>query len=122
MFPAPQFLTLLILTSPAILVFDGPIIHGLIIAAAALSVAIIALRIRPGEADFLSSVVRPLAVVAVVPALWMLIQVLPLKTIGLANPIWDSAASALGRPLAGSISIDPGATLVSLARYLSAAA
>ena len=122
MFPAPLFLVLLIVTTPAFIIFDGPIIHGLVTAAAAVSVAIVALRIRPGEAGFLATVIRPVAIVAVVPAVWMLIQLLPLKTIGLANPIWESAAAALGRPLAGSISIDPGDTLVSLARYLSVAA
>jgi hypothetical protein len=85
-------------------------------------VVIVGLRIRPGEAGYLSSVIRPIAIVAAVPTLWMLIQVLPLGTIGLAHPIWESAAAALGRPVAGSISIDPGATLISLARYLSVAA
>src|SRR5450631_1976015 len=122
MFPAPLFLVLLIVTTPVILIFDGPIIHGLVTATAAVSLAIVALRIRPGEAGFLSTVIRPMAIIAAIPALWMLVQVLPLKTVGLANPIWESAAAALGRPLAGSISIDPGATLISLARYLSAAA
>ena len=111
MFPAQLIAALLIVTTPAILIFDGPIIHGLVIAATAISVALVAVRIRPGEADFLSSVIRPMAVVAAIPALWMVIQVLPLKTIGLANPVWESAALALGRPLAGSISIDPGMTL-----------
>src|SRR6185312_5537794 len=48
-------------------------------------------------------------------------QILPLNTVGLADPIWDSASKALGRPLDGSISIDPGATLVSLAMYLRVA-
>lgn len=122
MFPVPLFLGLLIVTTPVSLLFDGPIIHGLVTAAAAVSVAIVGLRIRPGEAGFLSTVIRPMAIVAAVPALWMLFQVLPLKTVGLANPIWESAAAALGRPLAGSISIDPGATLISLARYLTTAA
>jgi hypothetical protein len=116
------FLVLLVVTTPVILLIDGPIIHGLVTAAAAVSVAIVALRIRPGEAGFLSSVIRSMAIVAAVPALWMLFQVLPLKIVGLDNPIWESAAAALGRPLAGSISIDPGATLISLTRYLSAVA
>jgi hypothetical protein len=120
MFPAQLIAALLIVTTPAILVIDGPIIQGLVIAATAISVALVAVRTRPGEADFLSSVIRPIAVVAVIPALWMVIQVLPLKIFGLANPVWESAASALGRPLAGSISIDPGVTLLSLAEYLSA--
>ena len=120
MFPAQLIAALLIVTTPAILVIDGPIIHGLVGAATAISVALVAVRIRPGEAAFLSSVIRPMAVVAAIPALWMVIQVLPLKTFGLANPVWESAASALGRPLVGSISIDPGMTLLSLAIYLSA--
>jgi hypothetical protein len=122
MFPAPLFLVLLIVTTPVIFIFDGPIIHGLVIAAAAVSAAIVALRIRPAEAGFLSTVTRLMAIIAAIPALWILFQVLPLKTVGLAHPIWESAAAALGRPLAGSISIDPGATLISLARYLSAVA
>ena len=52
----------------------------------------------------------------------MLIQILPLKATGLANPIWESAAATLGRSTGGSISIDPGATLIALARYLSVVA
>jgi len=122
MFPAPLFLVLLIITTPVTLIFDGPIVNGLVIVAAAVSVAIVGIRLRPGEAEFFSSIIRPIAIAATVPVLWMLIQVLPLKPIGLANPIWESGAAALGRPLAGSISIDPGLTLVSLARYLSTAA
>src|SRR5262249_5352294 len=39
-----------------------------------------------------------------------------------AHSIWKSTASALGVPLAGSISIDPGTTLVACAQYLSATA
>jgi hypothetical protein len=122
MFPAPLFLVLLIVTTPAFIIFDGPIVHGLVTAAAAVSVAIVAFRIRVGEASSLTTVIRPVAIVAVVPAVWMLIQLLPLKIIGLANPIWESTAAALGSPLSGSISIDPGDTLISLTRYLSVAA
>lgn len=47
---------------------------------------------------------------------------IPLQSVALAHPIWKSAAAALGRPLAESISIDPGATLISFVRYLSATA
>jgi hypothetical protein len=122
MFPAPLFLIVLIVTTPALIIFDGPIVHGLITAVAAVSVAIVALRIRPGEAGHLSTTINLVAIIAVVPAAWMLIQLLPLKIIGLANPIWESTAAALGKPLSGSISIDPGDTLISLARYLSVAA
>jgi hypothetical protein len=121
MFPAPLFLVLLILSSPLCLIFDGPLTYGLIVAGAAVLVAIVGLRIRPGEAEFLSSLIRPVALVAVLPALAILIQLMPLRSIGLANPIWQSAATALSRPVFGSITVDPGATLICLARYLSLA-
>lgn len=46
----------------------------------------------------------------------------PSESAGLVHPIWKSAATALEKPLTGTISVDPGATLVSLIRYLSAIA
>ena len=119
MFAAPQLLNLLIVTTPIALIFDGPITHGLVMAVAAASLLIVAFQIRPGEAAFLSTVIRPIAIIAMVPALYMLVQVFPLKIGGFANPVWRSAAEALGQSLAGSITVDPGATLVSLARYNS---
>ena len=61
-----------------------------------------------------------MAAVAAVPALWVLIQVLPLGAI--AHPIWTSLETALGRPVTGSISIDPGASVIALGQYLSLAA
>lgn len=122
-----MFFTLLILVSlifatPITIIFDWPITQGLVAAVAAMLVAVVAVRIRPGEAGFLSTVIRPVAAVAAVPAIWMLIQVMPLEGVGLVHPIWKSAAAALGQPLGGRISIDLGATLISLVRYLSAVA
>ena len=113
------FLALLIGATPAIIIFDGPIVHGLVAATAAAALAIVALSIRPGEAGHLRTLIRPLAVIATVPALLMLMQIAPLNIVGLAHPIWQSAAAALGQSIAGSISIDIGATLISLGRYLS---
>ena len=119
MFITLPILVLVIFATPLTIIFDGPIIQGLVAAVAALPVAIVALRIRPGEAVFLSTVIQPVAAVAAVPAIWMLIQVIPLQSVGLAHPIWKSAAAALGKPLAGTISVDTGMTLISLVRYLS---
>jgi hypothetical protein len=115
-------LVLLIGATPAILLLDGPPAHGLAAAGAAAGVAAVARGIRPGEAGYLLTLVRPLAIVVAIPAAWMAIQMMPLRAAGLANPIWESAGAALGRPIGGSISIDPGATLVALCRYLGAAA
>ena len=122
MSPAPLFLAVLIFVAPATIMFDGPIAQGLLAAVAAASCAIIGGRIRPGEAVFLSAVIRPIAILAAVPAIWMLVQAMPLQGSALAHPIWKSAAVALGLPLAGSISIDPGATLIAFVRYTSAIA
>lgn len=122
MSPAPVLLYLLIITTPVSLIFDGPISYGLITAVAAISVAVVALRIRRGETEFLLSVIKPVSLVAAIPALWMVMQVLPLGFLGIAHPIWQSAATTLELPIAGSISIDPGATIIALTRYLSMAA
>ena len=112
----------LILATPFTIIFDGPIILGLLAVAASASLVIVGLRIRPGEAAFLSSVIRPMAFVAALPAIWMLIQAMPLPVSGPVHPIWKSAAPALGLSVAGSISIDPGATLISFVRYVLATA
>ena len=66
-------LVLLILATPITIIFDGPITQGLVAAVAAVSIATVALRIRPGEAGFLMTVIRPAALAAAVPAIWMLI-------------------------------------------------
>ena len=115
-------LVLLIFAIPITIIFEGIIAQALVAVVAAMLLVIVAVRIRPGEAGFLSTVVRPVAVVAIIPAIWMLIQIVPLQSSWIVHPIWKSAAAALGQPFAGSISIDPGATLISLVRYCSAMA
>jgi hypothetical protein len=114
---ATFLLALLLFLSPASLVFSGPFTDGLIIGVVAVQVAMVAWRLSPGEAGFLAGVMWPFVLVAVIPALWMILQTLPLGGVGLADSIWRSAAEALGRPIAGSISVDPGATLLALAHY-----
>jgi hypothetical protein len=47
----------------------------------------------------------------------VLVQVLPLRV--LAHPIWDNAETALGHPVAGTISVDPGTSVIALGLYLS---
>jgi hypothetical protein len=110
-------LVTLICASPVILLWDGLIVRGLVAGILAVALAITAQTLQPGETGFLISIVRPLAAVAVVPALWILVQVLPIGF--LAHPIWNSAETALGHPLAGTISVDPGASVIALGQYLS---
>ena len=113
-------LVILICASPAILLRDGLITQGLVAGIVAVALVITGRTMRPSETKFLVSIVRPLAPFAAVPALWVLVQVLPLRV--LAHPIWKSAEAALGHPVAGGISVDPGASVIALGEYLSAIA
>jgi len=112
-------LVLLICATPTLLIIDSPIDDGVIEALLAMAVASAARTIRPGQADHLLALGRPVAVVAAIPAVWTLVQLLPLEMVGISNPIWDSASVGIGRPIRGGISIDPGFTLWSLCRYFT---
>ena len=113
-------LVVLICESPAILLWDGLITQTLVTGAVAAAMMISFRALRPGETKFFVSIIRPLAVTAAVPALWMVMQVIPIRA--LAHPMWKSAETALGHPLAGTISVDIGATVLALGQYLSMAA
>jgi hypothetical protein len=114
---ARLILVTLICASPVILLWDGPIMQGLVAGVVAVALAITAQTLQPGETEFLVFIIRPLAAVAAVPTLWILVQVLPLRLF--AHPIWKSAGTALGHPIAGTISVDPGASVIALGQYLS---
>ena len=64
---------------------------------------------------------RPAAILGLVPAIWMIVQAVPVPVEGWINSISRSAAAALDVPPAGSTSIDPGMTLIALCHYLTAA-
>jgi hypothetical protein len=114
---ARLILVVLLCASPAILLFDGPIALGMMSGVAAAGLVFIAGAMRPGETEFFLSFARRAALLLAIPALWMAIQLLPIPPI--AHPVWASAATALGRPLAGSITIDFGVTVIALGKYLA---
>ena len=114
---ARLLLIALICAAPAVLFFDGPIMHGVLAGVAAVGMAFISRTMRPGETQFFLSFARPAAGLAAIPAIWMLIQVVPLPF--LAHPIWASAQTGIGHPIAGSISIDIGASVMALGFYLT---
>jgi hypothetical protein len=60
---------------------------------------------------------RKIQLAILFPIAWMVLQIAPLNLF--ANSIWPTASTALGEPLLGSISIDPGATIRSLFVYLT---
>jgi hypothetical protein len=99
---------------------DNLVVAGAIQLYAAVSLMIIAIGMRPGEARHFVKLVRVPAALAAIPLLWMLIQLLPIGIGGLSRSIWESAASALEtRRLSASITIDPGLTLIALCRFAS---
>ena len=112
-------LVLLICATPALLIINSPIDDGIIPAISALALALAARTIRPGQADHFFTLARPVAIVVAIPAVWILVQMLPLGILGISNPIWDSASVGIGHPIRGGISIDPGFTLLSLSRYFT---
>ena len=114
---ARNILFALICASPVLLVWDGLIVHGVLAGIVAVALVITARNLRPNETDFLISISRTLIIVAAIPALWVLLQVLPLGL--LVHPIWATAEKALGHPVHGAISVDPGISLIALGQYLS---
>ena len=65
------------------------------------------------------AIFRPLAPAVMLPAVWMLLQIVPVPSGSIAHPIWRSAAAALAESVSGHISIDLGFTLRALFGYLS---
>jgi hypothetical protein len=68
----------LICASPAILLWDGLITLGIVAEVIAIALVITAGALRPRETEFLISVTRQPLAIAAIPAVWILIQALPL--------------------------------------------
>jgi hypothetical protein len=87
-----------------------------------LAVAVM-LLLLPGtpKADIRSSlaIFKPLAVAALLPAVWMLLQIVPVPLGSIEHPVWRSAAAALAEALSGHVTVDLGYTVRGLFGYLS---
>jgi hypothetical protein len=111
-------LTSLIALLPALMMVDGILATGVASAIVAIAMVTVVLTLNTSELNRFSRLLGPTAFIALfIPCLWMLLQVLPISIRSLANPVWVSASTALDKPFVGAISLDIGATLLSLARY-----
>jgi hypothetical protein len=111
-------LSLLLALLPTLMMAGGTLALGLALAIVGTATVTMALTLHGDDLARFSRLLRPTAVVALfIPGAWMLLQVLPMPARWLANPIWASASAALDRPLAGTVSLDIGTTLLALARY-----
>ena len=61
----------------------------------------------------------PFALVFAAVAGWIALQAVPWTPASWHHPLWAAAAEALGEPLAGAVSIDPGRTVSALMRLLA---
>lgn len=117
MWNVTAFICILIGASIPLSLFDASLATGLVGAATSLGLLAGLMVIRPGELSFLKSVAGPAVAAALVPVLWIILQMLPLPL--LAHPVWKFAGETLGTPLSGSITIDTGASLGALLVWLS---
>lgn len=99
--------------------WDSLAIQGAVAGVVALALAVMALSLRPGELEYLISAIRSVLPIAVIPVIWIEFQVFPVEII--AHPIWASTASALGHSVRSTISVDPGASIISLGQYITLA-
>jgi hypothetical protein len=87
-----------------------------------LAVAVM-LLLLPGapEADIRRNlaIFKALAVAALLPAVWMLLQIVPVPLGSIEHPVWDSAAAALTEALSGHVTVDLGFTVRGLFGYLT---
>ena len=117
MWNVTAFICILIGASIPLDLIDASLATGPVGAATSLGLLGSLVAIRPGELSFLKSVAGPAIAVALVPVLWIIVQMLPLPA--LAHPVWKFAGETLGTSLSGSVTIDTGASLGALLAWLS---
>jgi hypothetical protein len=108
------------MTLPAIMMVDDVRTIGLISILEAATLATAAFALHAGTLQRLRRIFTPAAFLLLfIPCFWMLLQIMPTSSSWFMNAVWISAAQALGQPLRGAISMDVGATLLTLASYIA---
>lgn len=116
-------LTIIVALIPALGMIDTLQAIGATLAILAIALAATAISVPAVTLGRFARLIQPVLIaVLAAPALWIVLQLLPMPEKSLGNQIWASAASALNQPLAAAITVDIGATLLSLAQYCMVAA
>lgn len=109
-------LALLAALTPAAGIFGSAAASGVVCAIMAVAMIAMAPSLRTSAIEKLKVLLRPVLLgVLFVPFGWMLLQVTPIPA--LSDPVWATTSSALNLPISGHITIDVGATLLSMVRY-----
>ena len=112
-------LSVLIALFPVVTISDGLASQSLAAALAALIMAAAAIAARTADVQFAGQVTRRLGLAVALPAVWMVVQLLPMPFPALAHTIWTNGHEALDQKAWGHISVDLGKTLGALATYLA---
>ncbi|SHJ85771.1 hypothetical protein SAMN05444159_1704 [Bradyrhizobium lablabi] len=114
--PFAILIALLALT-PALIIANNTLLQQVAAVIALLALAIATAATRGFEIRQLIKIVRPVAVLLALPAIWMIVQATPIPVGRLTQPIWASSASYLQAHAFGYISLDQGKTLGCLLIY-----
>jgi hypothetical protein len=112
-------LSLLITLFPALTVRDSVAIQSLSGTLVAVALAAAAVAARAADVQFATRVTRRLGLAAAIPAIWMIVQLLPMPIPNLSHTIWINGNEALNQTAWGHISVDLGKTIGALACYLA---
>ena len=108
MFAAFLILIILIIASPLAMFVDANVTIGVEAVTAAVAVVIVARKQRAADAKSLVDLSRPVLVLAALPALWMIIQILPLGYLGIQNPGGQPRNRPLAIPSQAALRSTPG--------------
>ncbi|WP_244432036.1 hypothetical protein [Rhodopseudomonas sp. B29] len=107
----------LIASSPILLLFPSLIADGIVLVVVACCIAIFVETSSAKEQSRLPTLIGPIYLVGLAATLFVLIlQVVPMPGGPLINPIWQSAAMAIGEEPSGSVTVDIGATFLVICR------
>ncbi|OYU92184.1 MAG: hypothetical protein CFE29_05070 [Bradyrhizobiaceae bacterium PARB1] len=105
----------LLASVPIALLFPGILAGGIVSIALALALIVTATTSLCWEQHRLPRLVSPVLLVGLAGTyLVLLLQIVPMPSGPLTNPIWNSAAAAFGEKTTGSITIDTGVTLLAI--------
>lgn len=108
----------LLASVPILLLFQGIMTSGIASIFAALTLMILTTTSLTWDPHRLPRFVSPLLLTGLFGTLLVLVlQIVPMPGGPLMNPIWNSAAAALGERPVGSVTIDTGVTLLAICRF-----
>lgn len=127
MFIALAILLGVVSLCPLMLVIDLPILPDIVPVLLAVGLVVVSIRLEPTEMRRFWGLTWPFVIASAVLGAWILLQMVPLslwlsapfaRISELAHPVWTSAAAGVPSGVAGSITVDIGATAIAFVRYL----